>query len=200
MIEEIIQREWDFFQKVQHIDGRASCQDDFETFYKQRKAQYLVYPEELLLSYLEDLKLYKASQRNPIMEKYAYMMETTDKDFFQSIQSQLPVIDNEKKQIIQVICQIETTMREEFQQHYPTLSSLSRSIYTNDDEKEKTSFETYLRGELMTYSSHSLYLYGQMIIHMWNQHQNIVELINQNTVKEYGYQNLEEAENALRMK
>lgn len=110
------------------------------------------------------------------------------------------MIDNEKKQIIQVICQIETTMREEFQQHYPTLSSLSRSIYTNDDEKEKTSFETYLRGELMTYSSHSLYLYGQMIIHMWNQHQNIVELINQNTVKEYGYQNLEEAENALRMK
>ena len=48
IIEEIIQREWDFFQHVQHIDGRASCQDDFETFEKQRTAQFLVYTPELL--------------------------------------------------------------------------------------------------------------------------------------------------------
>lgn len=41
MIEEIIQREWDFFQKVQHIDGRASCQDDFETFINKEKHNIL---------------------------------------------------------------------------------------------------------------------------------------------------------------
>jgi len=37
MVDEIVQLEWDFFQQVHHIDGRASCQDDFETFiYKEK--------------------------------------------------------------------------------------------------------------------------------------------------------------------
>lgn len=40
MVDEIVQLEWDFFQQVHHIDGRASCQDDFETFYLQRKSQF----------------------------------------------------------------------------------------------------------------------------------------------------------------
>ena len=33
LIEEIIDIEWDMFQHVDNIGGRASCQDDFETFY-----------------------------------------------------------------------------------------------------------------------------------------------------------------------
>ena len=32
MIDEIIQLEWEQFDKVQNVGGRANCQDDFKTF------------------------------------------------------------------------------------------------------------------------------------------------------------------------
>ena len=81
MIQEIIKREWDFFQKVENIGGRASCQNDFETFFLQRQGQFQVYYPEVNASYLEDLMNYQNIGRNPVMEKYAYMMESTDWDY-----------------------------------------------------------------------------------------------------------------------
>ena len=71
MIEEIIQREWEFFQDVHNIGGRASCQDDYETFFLQRRGQFAVFFPEVNASYLQDLKDAKARGQNPIMEKYA---------------------------------------------------------------------------------------------------------------------------------
>lgn len=200
MIEEIIQREWDFFQKVQNIGGRASCQDDFETFYKQRKSQFMVFTPELQASYLQDLKDYQQLGRNPLMEKYAYMMETSDPAYFATIQSQLPPIDDIQRDIIQTICEIQVTMREEFNEEYPTLASLSRVTHTSEDQKDDTSFETYLRGELMTYSPQTLALYGKMIIEKLNNQENMTKDIMLYTVKEYGYQTLEEAEEKMKNK
>ena len=197
IIEEIIQREWDFFQHVQHIDGRASCQDDFETFEKQRTAQFLVYTPELLQSYLNDLKTYLEIGRNPIMEKYAYMMQSSDPEYYKTIENDLPSIDEFQKQIIDTICNIQVSMRESFNQQYPVLASLSRVTHKEEDEKEDTSFETYLRGELMTYSPTSLYLSGQMIINMANHHENMTVEIMKNTVKAYGYKDLDDAEEKM---
>lgn len=193
MIEEIVQREWDLFQKVRHIDGRADCQDDHETFYLQRKSQFEVYPQDLLDSYLKDLKEAELVGRNMIMEKYAYMMESTEPKYFQSIQDQLPYIDESKRELIDMICEIEVGMREEVNQKYPSLVTLARHVHTSEDTIDNISFETYLRGELCTYSSHSLYLYGQMIVKIFNQGENIVENILEHTVKAYGYSSLEQA-------
>ena len=39
-IEEIIKIEWQMFQNVDNLGGRADCQDDFETFYIMRRSQY----------------------------------------------------------------------------------------------------------------------------------------------------------------
>ena len=112
MIDEIIQREWEFFQKVHNIGGRASCQDDFETFYLQRKGQFEVFYDNLLQSYLQDLKDAKAIGRNLVMEKYAYMMESTDFQYFQTIKGDLPVLDFKQRELIDYICQVEVQMRE----------------------------------------------------------------------------------------
>lgn len=194
MIKEIIEREWEFFQKVQNIGGRASCQDDFETFYLQRKSQFEVFSTELLQSYLLDLKEAKNQGRNMIMEKYAYMMESTDPAYFLQIQDQLPVIDLSQRELIDFICQIEVSMREEFNQKYPYLACNARETHTYEDQKDETSFETYLRGELMTYSSQTLYLYGQMLVEKMKNNQNLIIEIMEKTVISYGYASLEEAE------
>lgn len=194
MIEEIIQREWDFFQKVQHIDGRASCQDDFETFYLQRKSQFQAFYQDVRVSYLQDLKDAQKVGRNLVMEKYAYMMEFTDPIYFQTIKEYLPVIDESKRQLVDSICEIEVSMREEFNHQYPALAHLARATHRQDDEIDDTSFETYLRGELFTYSPHTLYLYGQMIAEMVQHKQNIVTITMGYTVKSYGYASLEEAQ------
>lgn len=194
MIEEIIQREWDFFQEVHNIGGRASCQDNFETFYLQRKGQFEVFYPEVNESYLKDLKLYKETGRNPIMEKYAYMMESTDKAYYDTIKDQLPVRSEEQMAIINTICQIEVAMREVFDQQYPRLSSLARDTHSGDDQQENTSFETYLRGELSTYSPETLYLYGRMIANMYQNGQNMILMIQEKTVQAYGYRSLDDAE------
>lgn len=193
MSDEIVQLEWDFFQQVQHIEGRASCQDDFETFYLQRKSQFDAFDQQVQVACLQDLKNAQKMKRNPVMEKYAYMMEYTDPDYFLTIQDQLPQVDEQKRALIQTLCDIEVSMREEMNQKYPYLLSQARLTYSMQDEKDDASFETYLRGELMTYSDETLYVYGQMILRMAQNHENLIEKILTNTVQAYGYDSLAEA-------
>ena len=171
MVDEIVQLEWDFFQQVHHIDGRASCQDDFETFYLQRKSQFEAFCQNVQKACLQDLKLAQQIGRNPVMEKYAYMMESTDPEYFDTIRDQLPAVDQQKKDFINALCDIEVSMREDMNDQYPYL----------------------LRGELMTYSDETLYLYGQMVLDMVQKNENLIEKILMNTVKAYGYASLEDA-------
>jgi hypothetical protein len=199
MIDEIIKREWDFFQEVHNIGGRASCQDDFETFYLQRSSQFKVFNDELNKSYLNDLIKAKECGRNLIYEKYAYMMESTDNDYFQSIKKSLPVIDNFTIEMINTICQIEVEMRKEFQKQYPKLFALSRHTTSQEDERDDTSFETYLRGELMTYSINTIILYAEMIVDMMNNNRNIVLETMKYTAEAYGYQSIEDAEEKAKL-
>ncbi len=195
MIEQIISLEWDMFQNVKNNGGRANCQDDFQTFYIMRKSQYLCFKDNVLESYLIDLQNALAQGRNLIFEKYAYMMEYTHKDEFDKISQYLPKASKRTQQIIEEIIQIELTMREELSHHCPKLIQLSRMTYTLDDSFDHTSFETYLRGELLTYSNHTLSLYASMIIEYCKNNINIIKNIMENTVKAYGYQDLEDAEN-----
>ena len=55
-IEAVVDIEWIQFQQVHNEGGRASCQDDRETFEIMRKSQFLAWTEEVLESYLQDLR------------------------------------------------------------------------------------------------------------------------------------------------
>ena len=194
IIEQIVEMEWEMFQNVRNTGGRAACQDDFETFDVMRKSQFLIWDLPLLESYWQDLQEGKAQGRNLVMEKYAYMMESTAPKEYEAIATGLPKISEEKQAMVERIVAIQVGWREEFAEKYPHLSGQARIIHTSEDTLYDISFETYLRGELKTYSMQTLVLYGRRIVAFVQEQKNMTEEIMRYTTAFYGYKTLEDAE------
>ncbi len=53
------------FDKVENEGGRASCQDNWDTFSKMRRSQYMAWPLPLLESWKSDLVRANEEGRNP---------------------------------------------------------------------------------------------------------------------------------------
>ncbi|HKM04709.1 MAG TPA: DUF4125 family protein, partial [Lachnospiraceae bacterium] len=194
LVEKIVQMEWEAFDKVTNDGGRASCQNDWNTFMIMRSSQYLTWTNDLLLSFLDDFNVASSRGWNLITEKYGRMMESTATEQFNEIKDSFPVLSQEKKDIMEEIIKIQVGWMEEFVTEYPNLGGKARSIHTHEDGYENTSYETYLRGEIATYSSETLLLYGRFIANLAKENQNLAKMIMENTVHFYGYQTLEEAE------
>lgn len=194
VIEQIVNMEWEMFQNVRNTGGRASCQDDFETFEIMRKSQFMTWDTPLLESYWQDLQEGKAQGRNLLMEKYAYMMESTAPEEYTFIAEGLPKVSEEKRAMIEQIIAIQVGWREEFAEKYPYLSEQARIIHTAEDTLNDISFETYLRGELKTYSMGTLVRYGRRVVAFVQRGENMTEEIMRHTTLFYGYKTMEDAE------
>lgn len=194
LIEEIVKAEFEAFDKVKNAGGRASCQNDGATFSIMRKSQYLTWERQMLLQYLCDFQTEYKRGRNLIEEKYGRMMESTAPEEYAGIAERLPVLSEEKKQIIEAVVQIQVGFMEEFAEHFPQLAGSARLIHTSEDSAAETSYETYLRGELGTYSDKMLELYGRFVVKMCREGKNLAALTMENSAHMYGYQSLEEAE------
>ncbi len=192
LIEEIIHMEWEAFDKVENKGGRADCQDDYDTFYIMRKSQYMTWNVMLLQSFLKDLKKAKEVGWNLISEKYARMMESTYNEEYEKLKDKLPDVSSEKKALVEQIVKIQVDWMENFSKEYPNVAKNARVIHTSEDTYFSTSYETYLRGELMTYSDETLKLYGQFIVSIAKENQNLAKMIMENTAKLYGYTSLME--------
>lgn len=197
LVERLVNLEWQNFDKVKNEGGRADCQDDWGTFSIMRTSQYLTWTEEMLQSYIQDFKDAMAKGWNLITEKYGRMMETTAPKRYEEIKDQFPFLAEEKKRIIEEIVKIQVTWMEEFAAKYPFMAGNSRVIHTKEDTMFSTSFETYLRGEMSTYSDRTLDLYGRFIVSYLQQGRNLTKDIMTNTALLYGYESLEKAEELL---
>ena len=197
LVEEIAKLEFEAFDKVQNEGGRAGCQNDWFTFSIMRKSQYLTWDKTMLLQYLYDFRREYERGHNLITEKYGRMMESTAPEKYEEIKKHFPELTEEKKNIIQQICGLQVQWMEEFAAEYPELADNARSIHTSEDDSFNTSYETYLRGELGTYSDKMLELYGRYIVKYAKEGRNPVYDIMGNSVKMYGYQSLEEAERKI---
>ncbi len=193
-IEAIISLEWDFFDQVQNIGGRADCQDDFRTFFIMRKSQFLCWSEAMLESYYQGLIDYRAEGGNPVSLKYAYMMKYTSPQEYYAIADRLPAIPDSSEVLIDRITAIQTAWSEQFYASYPRLKARARPLHAAEDSADTVSSETYLRCELYTYSPRTLNLYYDYICSLEAKGKNIVEMILQCTFHFYGYASLEEAE------
>ena len=199
LVDKLVRLEWQNFDQVKNEGGRADCQDDWGTFSIMRTSQYLTWTEEMLQSYIQDFEEAMAKGWNLITEKYGRMMESTAPDRFNEIKDQFPYLAEEKKVIIDEIVKIQVAWMEEFATEYPYMAGNSRVIHTSEDTPFSTSFETYLRGEMRTYSDQTLDLYGRFIVSYLQAGKNLTKDIMTNTALLYGYDSLEKAEELLAM-
>ena len=196
LVKKIVDIEWSMFDAVNRGTGlRASCQEDPETFYIMRASQAEAWTEALRESYYADLLAAEAEGRNLLTEKYARMMESTDPAAFARLRQALPPVDEDTLRLIEEIVRVQLAWKEDMSRRYPRLTALGRTLYTRDDTPFDTSFETYLRGELRTYSPRTIRLYRDMVRQLEAEGENLEERCLLETVKKYGYDSLEQAEN-----
>ncbi len=197
LVDRVVRDEWEAFDKVINEGGRADCQDNWNTFNIMRSSQYLTWNEAMLIRYAEDFEASMSAGWNPITEKYGRMEESTAPDRYAAIKDKLPAVPDEKRAIIEEIVKIQVGWMEEFADKYPKMAGNARTIHTSDDTPYDTSYETYLRGELMTYSDEMLAMYGAFIVNLAGKGENLAKLTMENTALLYGYKSLDDAESAL---
>lgn len=194
VLREILDMEWEMFHRVQSLDGPAACQQDPSTFEIMRSSQILSWNEQIAESYLDDLKQARAAGRNLMTEKYARMMEYTSPCEFRRICPTLPELDKEAVPLIERLSNLSVRWMEESAAKYPHVGARGRPIRSWEDNRYTTSFETYNRAELATYSAKTLQLLEDHYLKMVAEGENPAEVILRHTVELYGYGSLEQAE------
>ncbi|MDR2486787.1 MAG: DUF4125 family protein [Clostridiales Family XIII bacterium] len=195
IIDTIIALEWELFGRVDNIGGRAECQDDSLTFRIMRGSQFGGWDEAMLTSYRQDLEEAQAHGRNPLADKYGYMMERTDPQGFAHIRDSLPPVSEKKRDLIAQIAAIVIGWQRQLIESYPNLSKNGRKLLAEEDTSYP-SFETYLNGELSTYSERTLMAYLARAQALSASGENMNKMILLATVASYGFSTLEEAERA----
>lgn len=197
LVEEVIRREWDQFQRTENEGGRASCQGNWPMFHQMRASQFMTWPEDLLRSYLDDLDEANRVGRNLVTEKYARMMASTAPDEYRErIEPFIPRLSDERVARQERVIAVQVAWARDFRGRYPKLGAAMRVLTTAEDTPEDTSFETYLRGELGTYSDRTMALYEAMVEDLQAADRNLTEQTVANTVRLGGFADLEEAEAA----
>jgi hypothetical protein len=194
VVREILDLEWDMFSRVQSLDGPVACQQDPRAFEIMRSSQILSWSQEVALSYLSDLKQAVADGRNLMTEKYARMMEYTAPCEFRCLGPDLPALDKEADLLLGKLSRLSVGWMEALVAKYPHVGAQGRPLHSSEDGRFTTSFETYNRGELSTYSTKTLQLLLDHYLAMAATGTNPAEVILRHTVEKQGFASLERAE------
>lgn len=197
LVETIVRMEWDAFQRTTNMGGRAACQGNWPVFHQMRASQFLTWPENLLASYRDDCDRAERLGRNLVTEKYARMMRSTHpEEYAATIEPYIPALSAAREAEQETIIATQVAWAREFREHYPKLGAAMRVLTTEEDTPSATSFETYLRGELGTYSERTLGLYRDFVARLTAEHRNLTQETILNTVRIAGFASLDEAEHA----
>jgi len=181
LIDRIIEMELEMFLAVP-ADGIYSCQQNPEGFRLHRRAQFSIWSEDTLQSYHDDLEQAGKDGLNLMTVKYARM-------------EGLIAGVNFNPQIEKIMA-IQIQWQQDMIERYPHLMAGARHLTGSDDATADTSFETYLRGELETYSDHTLKLLLKDMRGYLKMGVNGSERIYEHLVKASGYSSIEEADRA----
>jgi len=183
LIREILDRELEMFLAVPSRYP-TTCQSNPEGFRKTRSAQFFVWTEEALASYLGDLRAAGEQGKNLMTLKYARM-----ENLIPSLH-QDPLVAN----LIDQIVAVQLEWQRELYSRFPNLMGRGRPLDDPEDPAGATSFATYLRGELETYSENTLACLFRDTMAARSREENLAEAIYLQMVRSLGYRSIEDAE------
>ena len=193
-VAELILKEWNQFQQVRNEGGRASCQNHMKEFVMNRLAQFLTWDDAMRESYYEDLTDAESVGWNLLTEKYARMMRYTAPAQYAALCNRLPVISEPKERLVEKIVAIQLKWQEDYARRYPRVARGSRPTDHSADADYVTSFETYLRCELYTYSERTLRAYLSHAEELARRGGNMTIQNLEYMAKLYGFSSLQEME------
>jgi len=177
LIKAIIEIELEMFLNV-NAREKAPCQEHPAQFKAFRSANFCAWSNEALASYHHDLIRAKAEDQNLLTLKYARMEGIIP-----------PLTDSP---LLDVIVDIEMGWVRELAAKYPFIHSKGRPI--DLDSPGTTSFKTYLRGELETFSEKTLELYHRNVVNSLDRGENLAEARLLQNIRNAGFNSLDEAE------
>lgn len=197
LVEKLVEQEWELFDKVQGMDGRAPCQEDKETFTLLRTSQFLTWENPMIRSYMLDMQGASLNHRNIVAEKYAHMMKDTDPEHYAALSHQLPKLSSEQLEAIEVIVATQLGEIKVLSHLYPRFVASGRALEGKDDVPDNASYESYLRGELSSYGYNTVKLYLAWVERNQAQGIDTAKLFLESVARQYGYLDLASAEESL---
>jgi hypothetical protein len=179
LINRIVESELSMFLAVP-ADGEYSCRQQPDSFRLHRRVQFSIWSNDTLESYLHDLEQAEKEKKNLMTMKYARMDDLIPRENFN------PLVDT--------IADIQYRWQTEMFSSYPHFMAGARPLSEADDSAMKTSFETYLKGELETYSNNTLSLLHRDLRKLVEKGMNGSKMVYEQLVREMGYGSLEEVE------
>ena len=181
IINRIVEYEWEMFQRLTTTQRNLACRNNKYMFLLMRSSQWRVYPLNVQASYLNDIHQALLENRNLLFERYAYMMVLTEHLIEDEVTKILPVIEKEKKDLVDKIIKHHKFWYESVANKLPIVTSAGRPIvYGGVGEIDVF---TYLKGELFTYSINTLINILEAEKMMMSQNKNLVIEIYKNYTK-----------------
>lgn len=175
-IDQILDIEWAMFQRVKSASP-VPCQSAPVSFRKIRGANFEMWTDAMLKSYLSDLESAHKKEKNLITEKYARM------------DGLIPPLNNT---LVNEIVMIESSWQEELKEKYPSMYTLY--CRGTNPVRDGSSFAIYLKSELETYSDKTIELYCSQAKDAWEKGENISINALKRLIQKGGYPDLDHAE------
>jgi hypothetical protein len=184
IIEAILEIELQMFLTV-NPEQTSGCQEHPESFKLHRRAQFAPWSEEALGSYLEDLHAAQAHGENLMRRKYARM------------QGLLPPV--ESSPVLEEIVRLKMDWQRAMFRDYPAVMAGARPLTAESTRAQMTSFETYARGEIETYSKRTLGLLHRDLLEIQARGESLSEKVYDYLVRASGYASLKDTEMKLKV-
>ena len=178
-IDQIVAVELEMFLAVP-TDGPYACQTNPDGFRLHRRSQFSCWPVDALKSYLQDLHMARERGVNLMSMKYLRM------------EGRLGALSSNP--LVEKISAIQYRWQQAMIERFPNLMAGARPLAARQDARDLTSFETYLRGELETYSDRTLELLYQAMCDAEKQGINWSEKIYDYLIRQLGYDSIEQVE------